>query len=160
MWSWRQSQVLAVLERLQELPAADADSTGDIFVEARHVTPDEAVRILDYLIRQTPESRQHIYDLIHSADPRNRSLALTMVVELPPMPDPRLELTWRAIRTLEAARKIVYRAYRPFPDDPLNSDYRKVRDDLKALINKLSGLETEVRKVSFDARRKGTEKVQ
>lgn len=140
---WRQSDVLRVRERLEELPEQERHDAAGVLECAKLLDPALAVELVENIAAKKPAERQEVYRLSQSADPRDRSLALTKAAELPPMPDPRLGILDNACSILKAAIK-------PFPKDPLTPRISHLRDELR----KVRGA---VKEVSFDAQKqKGT----
>ena len=140
MQDWRQSDVLRVRERLEELPDDQArDQTMAIIGAAKLLDPELTVTLVENLGRKAPAERQEIFELSQSSDPRQKSLALTRAAELPPVSDPRLEFLHNALYCLNAAIK-------PFPDDPLTPRLIAARREIMAI-------RAAVKEVSYDARR-------
>jgi hypothetical protein len=102
--------------------------------------PTLAVELVTKIAAKPPKERQEIYRLSQSEDSRDRSLALTKSKELPPMPDPRLDLLDNAIKSLRNASE-------PYPKDPLTPRISAAIADLKAIRNC-------VKQVSYDASQK------
>lgn len=134
---WRQSDVLRMRERLEELPDAEQNSAAGVLSCAKLLDPAQAVSLVEKIAAKKPEERQEVYRLSQSEDPRERSLALTKAAELPPMPDPRLGIIDNACHILGAAIK-------PYPADPLTPRISSIRDELRRV-------RAEVKTVSFDA---------
>jgi hypothetical protein len=137
--TWRQSNVLAVRETLEVLPAEERESAVAVLGCAKILDPDLAVTLVENIGKKKPEERAEVYRLSQSEDPRDKSLALTKAAELPPMPDPRLGTLDQAVHFLIAATK-------PYPNDPLTPRIREVITEVRAI-------RSAVKVVSFDARR-------
>jgi ParB-like chromosome segregation protein Spo0J len=140
---WRQSDVLRIRERIEELPQTERDDAAGVIGCAKLMDPDMAVTLVENLASKQPEERKQIYDLSKSADSRDKSLALTKAAELPPMPDPRLGILENILKSLQAAIK-------PFPDDPLTPELIQIHSTVRTVKNKVEA-------VSFDARRNRTQ---
>ena len=137
--SWRQSDVLRVRERIEELPTEEREAAADVLGCAKLLDPSKAVELVENITAKKPEERKVIYDLAQSEDPRKRSLALTEAAKLPPMPDPRLGILDNALRFVNAAIK-------PYPADPLTPQLIQIRSELQKV-------RAAVKEVSYDARR-------
>jgi hypothetical protein len=137
---WRQSDVLRMRERLEELPSDQArEQTMGILGAARILDPALVVELIENIAAKKPAEREEIYRLSQSDDSRERSLALTRAAQLPPMPDPRLGILENVLRYLKAAIK-------PFPKDPLTPQLIDIRERIVAV-------HAAVKEVSYDARR-------
>jgi hypothetical protein len=113
---WKQYHVLQARESLSKLP--EAERPDAVALVAHAVAPPQTItEVLGKLAAKPAADRSEIYRLQASADPRERSLALTKAAELPPMPDPR----WSAIREMERTIKGWLKL---FPADPLNQQLR------------------------------------
>lgn len=144
---WRQSDVLRVRERLEDLPETERDDVAGVLGCAKLLDPPLTVKLVENIAAKKPAERQEIYRLSQSEDSRDRSLALTKAAQLPPMPDPRLT-------SIAAALDSLNRATKPFPQDPLTPR-------IEAVIQELKAIRTAVKEVSFDARRNpGKEQIQ
>ena len=137
--NWRQSDVLRVRERIEDLPQEERGPAADVLGCAKLLDPGTAVELVENIVAKKPEERRQIYDLAHSEDPRKRSLALTEAAKLPPMPDPRLGILDNALRFMNAAIK-------PYPADPLTPQLIQIRADIQKV-------RAAVKEVSYDARR-------
>ena len=136
---WRQSHALAVREYLSEFAPQERAKAGDVLRCARLLDPGDAAKMLENMLSMKPAARQDIYRLTESDDPRDKSLALTKAVQLPPAADPRLN-------SIEAALDSLRRATKPFPNDPLTPR-------ILAVIVELKAIHVAVKAVSYDARR-------
>lgn len=141
---WRQSHVLAVREKMEELPEPEREKAADVLGCARLLDPTLAVELVGKLAAKKPAERSEIYELSQSEDPRKQTLALTKCAELPPMPDPRLAMLDTAVGSLQKAAK-------PYPKDPLTPRIVSVIDDIRVI-------RAEVKAVSFDARNNHAQK--
>lgn len=137
--TWRQSDVLRVRERFEELPAEEREAAAGVLGCAKLLDPEKAVELVDNLTAKKPSERQVIYDLAQSDDPRKQSLALTEAAKLPPMPDPRIGILDNVLHILNAAIK-------PYPKDPLTPQLIEIRASLQ-------NVRAAVKEVSYDARR-------
>jgi len=136
---WKQSDVLRVRERMEELDGKAREQTAAIIGTAKVLDPELTVTLVENLGAKTQAERQEIFDLSQSKDPRERSLALTKAADTPPMPDPRLGI-------LDNALGFLNRAITPYPNDPLTPRLIEVRRELKAI-------RAAVKEVSYDAQR-------
>lgn len=102
---WRQSHVLAVRERLEELPEPEQAKAVGVLACAKLMDPALAVDLVGKLAKKPESERDEIYKLSQSTEARDRSLALTKTAELPPLPDPRLGLIDAALGSLRHAIK-------------------------------------------------------
>jgi ParB family chromosome partitioning protein len=144
---WRQSDVLRVRERLEELPDPEArEQTMAILGAAKMLDPELAVTLVENIAAKKSGEREEIYRLSQSNDSRERSLALTRAADKPPMPDPRLGILDNALRCLNAAIK-------PFPQDPLTPRLVAARQEIQAI-------RAAVKEVSYDAQRNQKARVQ
>jgi ParB family chromosome partitioning protein len=144
---WRQSDVLRMRERLEELPSDQArEQTMGILGAARILDPELVVELIENIAAKKPSEREEIYRLSQSDDSRERSLALTRAAQLPPMPDPRLGILENVLRYLNAAIK-------PFPKDPLTPQLIEIREQILAV-------RAAVKEVSYDAQRNQKASVQ
>ena len=111
MEGWKEYRVLEAREHMEALP----DDTKETMVEMLSepgVPPKTAISMLGN-VRQMPKAEQKkIAKLYASGDDRDRSLAKTKAVELPPSPDRRLVELMQIERGLRACIKW-------YPDDPL-----------------------------------------
>jgi ParB family transcriptional regulator, chromosome partitioning protein len=137
--AWRQSHVLAVREKVAELPATEQEHAISVLGCAKVMDPALAVSLVEKLANKPEPERKQIYQLSQSEDPRERSLALTKTAELPPMPDPRLALLDTALGALRSATK-------PYPDDIWTSrliavaaELRSIRASIKDARNNTKG---------------------
>jgi ParB/RepB/Spo0J family partition protein len=137
--TWRQSDVLRVRERIEELPTEEREAAAVVLGCAKLLDPEKAVELVDNLTAKKPDERKVIYDLAQSDDPRKQSLALTEAAKLPPMPDPRIGILDNVLHILNAAIK-------PYPQDPLTPQLIEIRASLQKL-------RAAVKEVSYDARR-------
>jgi hypothetical protein len=137
---WRQRHVLHVQDCLEKLPEEEHGPAMDVLSCAKLMDPALAVRLLGNLAVKPIADRQDIYELSTSADSRKRSLALTKIAELPPMPDPRLG-------ALETAITALKRATEPFPEDPLTGR-------IQGVIQELRSIRAAVKEVNYDVRPK------
>jgi ParB-like chromosome segregation protein Spo0J len=136
---WRQSDVLRVRERLEEIQPEARDQTMAILGAAKVLDPELAVTLVENIGTKKPAERQELFDLSQSDDPRKVSLALTRAAEKPPMPDPRLGILDNVLHYLGAAIK-------PFPSDPLTPKLIEIRREIQAV-------RAAVKEVSYDAQR-------
>jgi hypothetical protein len=136
---WRQSDTLRIAERIEELPEAERERAAGVLGCAKLMDPDLAVELMENLGAKPAAERQEIYRLSVSADPRDQSLALTKVAELPPMPDPRLGILDNVARFLNAA-------ITPYPNDPLTPKLIEIRRQVQTI-------RAAVKEVSYDAQR-------
>jgi ParB-like chromosome segregation protein Spo0J len=140
MQGWRQSNVMAVKEALDDMPKAERDDAAAVLKCAKVLDHGKAVQLLRNIGEKKPAERKEIYELAQSDDKRDRSLALTRAAELPPMPDPRLALVEHALQDLKLAVK-------DFPKDPLTPAIQDLRKELRKVL-------AQIKEVSYDARRK------
>jgi len=138
---WRQSDVLRVDERLQEVGEEAAGQIVAVLGCARILDPELTVDLIENLGAMKPAEREKVYQLSQSKDPRDRSLALTEAARKPPMPDPRLGILDKVLSSLNAAIK-------PYPKDPLTPRLIEIRSQLVAV-------RAAVKEVSYDAQRDG-----
>jgi ParB family chromosome partitioning protein len=75
--NWRQSDVLRIRERIEELPEEEREQAAGVLGCAKLLDPDMAVDLMENLGAKTLRERQEIYELSRSDDPREISLALT-----------------------------------------------------------------------------------
>jgi ParB/RepB/Spo0J family partition protein len=136
---WRQSDVLRVRERLDEIQPEAREQTMAILGAAKVLDPELAVTLVENIGTKKPAERQELFDLSQSDDPRKVSLALTRAAEKPPMPDPRLGILDNVLHYLGAAIK-------PFPSDPLTPRLIEIRREIQAV-------RAAVKEVSYDAQR-------
>jgi ParB-like chromosome segregation protein Spo0J len=137
--NWRQSDVLRVRERLEELKPAACEQVSAIIHTAQVMDSEMACTLVENLGSKSDKERQELYELSQSTDPRKVSLALTRAAEKPPMPDPRLGILDNVLRFLNGAIK-------PFPDDPLTPNLIAIHHDLQKV-------RAAVKEVSYDATR-------
>jgi ParB/RepB/Spo0J family partition protein len=136
---WRQSDVLRVRERLEEIKPEAREQTMAILGAAKMLDPELAVALVENIGAKKPAERQELFDLSQSDDPRKISLALTRAAEKPPMPDPRLGILDNVLHHLNAAIK-------PFPTDPLTPKLIEIKHQIQAV-------RAAVKEVSYDAQR-------
>jgi ParB/RepB/Spo0J family partition protein len=136
---WRQSDVLRVRERLEEIKPEAREQTIAILGAAKVLDPELAVALVENIGAKKSAERQELFDLSQSDDPRKVSLALTRAAEKPPMPDPRLGILHNVLQHLNAAIK-------PFPSDPLTPKLIEIRHQIQAV-------QAAVKEVSYDAQR-------
>lgn len=122
---WKPYHELEAEEILAKLPDSDRAPALTLVAEPG-IPPRTAIEILYKLAKKKPSARREIFRLAESDDPRDRSLAKTRAIELPPMPDPRLSLfdEWRRRGALMLER---------FPSDPLNPEIRDLLERIEAL---------------------------
>lgn len=137
--TWKQSDVLAVREHLEEMKPEVRDDTVAILGAAKMLDPTLTKNLIGNIRAMPATERKEVLQLSQSDDSRQRSLALTKAAQLPPMPDPRLN-------SLEAALASLQRASKPFPNDPLTPQIEKLVADLRKIY-------AAVKAVSYDARR-------
>jgi hypothetical protein len=127
MRDWRQSQVLAVREAFERVPTEDAQQKiVAILACARMMDPALAVELIGKLSKKSAKERDEIYRLSQSEDDRDRSRALSLSKELPPMPDPR----WLPLKQMLSDIRHMIRRY---PLDPLNGRLEAVSAELKSI---------------------------
>ena len=143
MQSWRQSEVLAVRETLEDLPEEERQDAMGVLGCAKILDGGSAAGLLRKIAAKKPDQRAALYQLSKSDDPRDKSRALSTAAELPPLPDPRLGCIDTALTALR-------RATQPYPRDPLTPE-------LQTIIGTLKRARTKVEAVSFDARREARE---
>ena len=143
---WRQSDVLAVREHLDEMKPEVREDTVTILGAAKLLDPALTKNLIRNIRAMPAAERKEVVDLSQSDDSRQRSLALTKTAQLPPVADPRLN-------SLEAAIDSLRRATKPFPNDPLTPQIEQVITDLRKI-------HAAVKEVSYDARRKNEGSVQ
>lgn len=134
--NWRKSDVLRVGEHLEAIPEIEHDDVAGVFACAKLLDPKVTVDIVDTLGAMKETERQEVYGLSRSADPRDKSLALTRAANRPPMPDPRLAAISEAIRVLQ---KIV----RTCPADHFTARIGSVIAELRSIRAGISGTEPE-----------------
>ncbi len=137
--NWRQSDVLGVRERLEEMKPEVREDTVAILGAARLLDPVLTKSLMTNIRAMPASERKETVSLSQSEDSRQRSLALTKAAQLPPMPDPRLNF-------LEAAMDSLRRASKPYPNDPLTP----LIEETIAMVRKIHAA---VKEVSYDARR-------
>jgi ParB/RepB/Spo0J family partition protein len=143
---WRQSDVLRIRERIEELPEAERESAATVLGCAKVMDPDLAVTLVENIVAHEPKQRQEIFELARSSDPRDQSLALTKAAKLPPMPDKRLGIIDNAAHILNAAIK-------PYPKDAETPMLEKIRSELAVV-------RARIKTRSYDAQRDQGGKVQ
>jgi ParB/RepB/Spo0J family partition protein len=136
---WRQSDVLRVRERLEEIPADAREQAVTVLGSAKMLDPELTVNLIENIGARKPEERAELCRLSQSDDPRERSLALTRAAEKPPMPDPRLGILDNTLHYLNAAIK-------PFPKDPQTPKLIEIRDQIRVV-------RAAIKETSYDARR-------
>lgn len=131
MESWSQRQVLAAKQAIDSLPADAAEAIVKVVAQPGiQEHPSEVVPMLQRAAAMTDEGRERIVALATSPDEREQSLAVTILAEKPPQPDPRLYLIDDAVKALNRAR-------REFSDDPFNEPLSAHIDSLLALRNQM-----------------------
>jgi len=138
--NWKQSDVLAVREHLEEMKPEVRDDTVTILGAAKLLDPALTKNLMRNIRAMPGPERKEVVALSQSEDPRKQSLALTKAAQLPPMPDPRLT-------SIDAALDSLRRASKPFPNDPLTPRINEV-------ISELRKIHAAVKEVSYSARRK------
>ena len=122
---WKQYHAMEAAETLDKLPEEERTEFAAL-IDQPGIPPRDAIRIVQNVASKPEPERKRIIELAHSADERDRSLALTEAAAMPPMPDPRL------IPLLEMARE-AKRLKKQFPNDP----EAPLLDDLVAQIDRI-----------------------
>lgn len=122
---WKQYHAMEAAETLDKLPEEERTEFAAL-IDQPGIPPRDAIRIVQNVASKPEPERKRIIELAHSADERDRSLALTEAAAMPPMPDPRL------IPLLEMARE-AKRLKKQFPNDP----EAPMLDDLVAQIDRI-----------------------
>lgn len=123
---WKQYRAMEAAEELNKLPEPERDIVVAMVSEPG-IDPNTATKIISNIANKPEPERKRILDLAQSEDDRDRSLAKTKAVELPPMPDGRAIALEKAIGTIRTC-------IRSHPDDPEADDLRRIVDEIKAVI--------------------------
>ena len=123
---WKQYRAMEAAEALNRIPEPERKAVEELVSEPG-IDPNTATKIISNLASKPAPERKQILDLAKSEDERDRLLAKTKAVELPPMPDGRATQLEGVIRTLNAC-------IRSHPDDPEADDLRRIVNDIKILI--------------------------
>ena len=107
---WRQYHAMEAAETLDKLPEDERPALAAL-IDQPHFPPRDAIRALQNVAAKPESERKKIIQLSQSNDDRDRSLALTEAVAMPPMPDPRLTRCHRIVRELKDAIS-------DYPSDP------------------------------------------
>lgn len=127
---WKQYRAMEAAEALNQIPADQRETVIELATEPG-VDPATATKIITTLATKPEPERKQILDLARSEDDRDRTLAKTKAVELPPMPDGRVAHMESVIRSL----KVCIRAY---PNDPETDDLKRILDDAKRVLNAIN----------------------
>lgn len=115
---WKPYHVLEAIEILASFPQ-DEHVALNTFLDRPFLPAEEGLKMLHNLHRHTTDQRQRIYALQQSTDPREQSLALTLVAKKAPEPDPQTLIAASLIKTLDDLRHRQRRTWRlPYPDEP------------------------------------------
>lgn len=125
---WKQYHVLEARECLDKFGNGDRVKAVAIIDQPdMPIPPQAAIPILRNLAAMPDEQRGEVFRLNESGDKRERSLALTMAADRPPMPDPRLVPLRSMLRDLRAMA-------RSYPDDPHTPKVQSVAECLGDLV--------------------------
>jgi hypothetical protein len=115
---WKPHQLLEAIDHLAALPQ-DEHARIDALLNRPGLPPGDALTMLANLHVRAIEQRLHCYGLAESADPRERSLADTLLAEKAPEPDPQAVLAGNLIRAVEEIRDRQRRNWRrPYAYEP------------------------------------------
>lgn len=127
---WKQYRAMEAAEALDRLPESEREIVIDL-VDEPGIDPQTAVKIISTIASKPAPERKQILDLATSGDERDRALAHTKAVELPPMPDGRAIQLESVIRTLKTCIKA-------YPNDPEVDDLTRIITEIKAVIDAIN----------------------
>lgn len=107
---WKQYHAMEAAESLDRLPEDERPIIANL-IDEPGTAPRTALRMLQTVVNKPEKERREIVRLAASEDDRERTLAKTKAAEVPPMPDPRLELVRQAKEAMKKAVKL-------YPNDP------------------------------------------
>jgi len=116
---WKQYHALEFREKLERLTEDERPKAVDLIVQPG-THPTTALKVLGALATRPVNERAAIFEKAVSTDARDRSDALTEAAQMPPMPDPRMNIVFDAIAALKKAERM-------FPDDAMTSAISDVR---------------------------------
>lgn len=122
---WKEYRILEAQEKLAKLPEDVRETMADMCGEPA-VPPKTAIQLLGNVASMKPKEQREIVSLYQSADERERGLAKTKAVQLPPKPEPRASYLNEVVRELR-------RYVKQYPDDPFNTRIEIEADHLNAL---------------------------
>ena len=122
---WTQQRAIKVAKTLDALPAKDRKKIVRL-VEANSPPARQAEKMVSAFERAAPKARSEVYEMAHSKDPRERSLAITHLAETAPEPDSRA--VWLGLVMRDCAKQA-----KKYPGDPLNGKYMKLNDAMAEL---------------------------
>jgi len=125
MDGWKAYRVLEAREHLEALPDETRETMAEMLSEPG-VPPKIAISMLANVREKPRKEQREITRLYGSKDDRERSLAKTKAVELPPSPDRRLIELMQVERSLRACVKW-------YPDDPLVPALRSMIEAVQEL---------------------------
>jgi hypothetical protein len=103
MKGWKQAQVLAVRDRLEDLNEHEQQQVARILGCAPAWKPAAAIELVEKIVAKPRKEREQLYALSTSPDPADRARALAKAKEVPPPPDPRVDKIAAAIASLNEA---------------------------------------------------------
>ncbi len=127
---WKQYRAMEAAEALDRLPESERNVVINL-VDEPGIDPQTAVKIMTHIANKPASERKSILDLASSGDDRDRALAHTKAVELPPMPDPRYVPLTSVLDTFK-------RCIKAYPDDPETVELRELSERVKALIERIN----------------------
>lgn len=127
---WKQYRAMEAAEALDRLPEPEREIVIDL-VDEPGIDPQTAVKIISTIASKPAPERKQILDLATSGDDRDRALAHTKAVELPPMPDGRAIQLESVIRTLKTCIKA-------YPNDPEVDDLTRIITEIKSVIDAIN----------------------
>lgn len=128
---WKQYHAMQAAEVLSSMPEEDRTPIAEL-IDQPYIPPHEAISMLRNVAEKNPVERKEIIGLAQSLDSRDRTLAITLAADLPPMPDERIAL-------LGNAERMIGKAVRLHPEDSEVPSLKEISDRIKSVISELEG---------------------
>jgi hypothetical protein len=143
MWraDWKDHQVIEAIDLIAEAKMDQAEQTVlNALLNQPNIPAYDGLAIVRRLAMLDPAGRQRIYALHASADPRERSLALTLSAQKAPEPDPQVTLTRRMRESLGEARRQYRLWHKQYPDEPWNAEFTVIDATLEGLQRQIEDI--------------------
>jgi hypothetical protein len=142
---WTNRQVLDGLEILTAFPESEHSDLNTLLELSSRLDQSSrpaatGLKILKNLRRHTPEQRQHLFALVQSQDPSERSLAYTLAARQEPEPGPQSRIADDLIESLERVRKRLTKWREDYPDEPWSTEIEEIAHGSAAMQDQLSAI--------------------
>ena len=137
---WKPYQVLEAIDRLGTLPA-DEHQAINALLDQPAIPAKYGLAMLTNLQAMPVPQRQRIYTLCASADPRDRSDAVTLTAKKQPEPDPQLSIVRSLLTMLETMRKMQRNNWRKtFQQEPWTEELDAIDGMMEQIKNRWQAL--------------------